>query len=80
MKYGQLIEYNMKNIFLKKSHTEWGGEAIPRPFPKKSKLSISLAINSVKFEAVFIVCLVKDYGIISKLSYRLLAFFYLRFL
>ena len=42
MKFGQLIEYNMRNIFLEKSYTQWGGETIPRPFPKKSKLIISL--------------------------------------
>ena len=36
------IGYNMKNIFFKKSFTKWGGEAIPRPFPKKSKSRISL--------------------------------------
>ena len=42
MKFGQLIEYNMRNIFLEKSYTKCGGETIPRPFSKKSKLSISL--------------------------------------
>ena len=42
MKFGQLIEYNMRNIFLEKSYTKYGGETIPRPFSKKSKLSISL--------------------------------------
>ena len=42
MKYGQLIKYNLKNIFREKSHTKCGGETIPRPFLKKSKLSISL--------------------------------------
>ena len=42
MKFGQLIEYNMKNIFLEKSYTKCGGETIPRPFSKKPKLSISL--------------------------------------
>ena len=42
MKFGQVIEYNMKNIFLEKSYTKYGGETIPRPFSKKSKLSISL--------------------------------------
>ena len=40
MNFGQLIEYNMKNIFLEKSYTKCGGETIPRQFPKKSKLSI----------------------------------------
>ena len=42
MKFGQLIEYNMKNIFLEKLYTICGVEAIPRPFSRKSKLRISL--------------------------------------
>ena len=46
IKFGQLIEYNMKNIFVKKSYTRYGGETILRPFSKKSRLSISL--NSLK--------------------------------
>ena len=42
VKFGQLIEYNMRKIFLEKSYTKCGRETIPRPFSKKSKLSISL--------------------------------------
>ena len=42
MKFGQLIEYNMRNIFVKKSYTKCAGESISRPLSKKSKLSISL--------------------------------------
>ena len=42
MKFGQLIEYNMRNTFVEKSYTKYGGENIPRPFSKKSKLIISL--------------------------------------
>ena len=42
IKFGQLIEYNMSNIFLEMSYIKCGGEASPRPFYKKSKLSISL--------------------------------------
>ena len=42
IKCDQLIEHNMRNIFLEKSYTKCGGETIPRPFSKKSKLSISL--------------------------------------
>ena len=42
MKFGQLIEYNMRNIFVEKSYTKCAGEIIPRPLSKKSKLSISL--------------------------------------
>ena len=41
MKFGQLIEHSMRNIFLEKSYTKCGGETIPRSFSKKSKLSIS---------------------------------------
>ena len=40
--FGQLIEYNMINIFLEKSYKTFGGEGSPRPFYKNSKLSISL--------------------------------------
>ena len=42
MKFGQLKEYNIKNIFVEKSYTKCARETIPRPLPKKSKLSISL--------------------------------------
>ena len=41
-KLGQLIKYKMTIIFLEKSYAKCGRETIPRPFYKKSKLSISL--------------------------------------
>ena len=41
MKFGQFIEYIMENIILENSYTNHGGETDPRPFSKKSKLSIS---------------------------------------
>ena len=41
MKYGQLLEYNMRNIFLETSYTKCGVETSPRHFSKISKLSIS---------------------------------------
>ena len=37
MKFGQLIEYNMWNIFVEKLNTKCGGETIPRPLSKRSK-------------------------------------------
>ena len=40
MKFSQLIENNMRYIFVKNSYTKDGGETIPRSFSKKSKLSI----------------------------------------
>ena len=42
MKFGQLIEYNTRNIFLEKSYTKYGRETVPRPFSKKLKFSMSL--------------------------------------
>ena len=42
MKFGQLLEYNMRNIFVEKSYTKFSGETIPRPFFEKLKLSRSL--------------------------------------
>ena len=42
IKFGQLIEYNMRNIFVEKSYTKCAEETIPRPLSKKLKLSISL--------------------------------------
>ena len=42
MKFGQLIEYNMRNIFVAKSYAKYAKETIPRLLSKKSKLTISL--------------------------------------
>ena len=42
IKPGQLIEYNLRNIFLEKSYTKCGGGTIPSPFSKNSKLNITL--------------------------------------
>ena len=41
MKFDQLIECNIRDIFIKKSYTKCGGKTIPRPFSKESKLIIS---------------------------------------
>ena len=32
MKFGHLIEYNIRKMFLENSYTKCGGEAIPRSF------------------------------------------------
>ena len=53
MKFAQLIEYNMKNIFLKKSYANFGGETIPRPFSKKSKFTMPLHQSSKVLYVVF---------------------------
>ena len=38
IKSGKLIEYNIRTIFPEKSFSKFGGETIPRPFSKKSKI------------------------------------------
>ena len=38
MKFGQLIEYDMRNIYFEKSYTKCAGEIIPRPLSKKTKI------------------------------------------
>ena len=58
MKFGQLIEYKVGNIFLEKSYAKYGGESFP----------ITLFVLFV-----FIVCQVEDYRNILKLSCRPLA-------
>ena len=42
IKFAQLIQYNMRNIFIDNSYRKCGGEVNLRPFYKKSKLNISL--------------------------------------
>ena len=42
IEFGQLIEYNIRNIFLEKLKTKCGRETIPKLFSKNSNLSISL--------------------------------------
>ena len=41
-KFGQLIDYFMRIIFIQKRYTKCGGETTPRPFSEKLKLNISL--------------------------------------
>ena len=42
MKFFQLIDYDMRNIFLEISYKKCGGETSSRLFSEKLKLSISL--------------------------------------
>ena len=41
-KFALLIKYNMRNIYLEKSYTKYGGATIPRPSSKELELSLSL--------------------------------------
>ena len=48
MKLGRLIEYNMENIFLEKSDTNFCRAAVSKTFYRKSKLSVDLDQQSEK--------------------------------
>ena len=54
MKFGQLIECNMGNIFIKKSNTKSGGETSPIHFAEKLKLSLSLTQQSKVLCSLFL--------------------------
>ena len=68
MKFGQLIEHSMKNIFLGKSYTKFDGEASPRPFYKKSKLNIRSTVRNV-ISLLLLYVLVEIYENILKRSW-----------
>ena len=70
--YSQLVEYNMRNIFLEKSYTKWGRETIPRPFSKNLKLYISVDQKSKVLYSLFLLYQVEGYRNILKLSCRIL--------
>ena len=53
MRNNMLIEYNMTNIFLEISYIKCGEETSPRPFYKKSKLSMSLDQQSEMLLSLF---------------------------
>ena len=54
MKFGQLIECNIRNIFLEKSYTKCGGENSPGPFFEKVKLTIYLDQSSKDLCSLFL--------------------------
>ena len=54
MKFGLLMEYNMRNLFLEKSCTKCGGETNPRPFSEKLSLNISLDQYSTVLHSLFL--------------------------
>ena len=54
MTYGQLIECNVRNIFLEKPDIKCGGETSPRLFSEKLKLRISLNQQSRVLHSLFL--------------------------
>ena len=54
MKFGHLIEYYLKNIFIEKSYTKCDGVTIPRSFFEKLKFSISIDQHSKVLYILFL--------------------------
>ena len=69
MKFGRLIEYDIRNIFLEISYSKCGAKTCPRPFSGKSSI---LWIDTLK--SVFIISQVEGSRNILKLSCKSLAF------
>ena len=68
MKFGQLIECNVRNIFQEKSCIKGGRETSSRPFSNKSKLRISLDQLSEILHTLFLLyAQLEDYQNILKL-------------
>ena len=54
MKFGQLIQYNMRKIFLEKLYAKCSEETSPRPLSEKLELSISLDQQSKLLYGLYI--------------------------
>ena len=51
MEYGQLVEYNIRNIYLNRSYTKCGGNTIPKVFSKNSNLIKPFFLHDQKTKA-----------------------------
>ena len=72
--FDQLIEYNMKDVFLQNSYAKRGRQTSPKIFPR-NKNRAYLWISSLKFYAVcFILCPIQGLPNILKLKCWPLAF------
>ena len=68
IKFGWLVQYNMRNILPEKSYTKYGGVSSPRPFSKKLKLNMSQDKRSEILNSLFLLHFqVKDYQKILQL-------------
>ena len=75
MKFGQLVEHNMRNIFLEKLRIKCGERTSPRVFFKKLKLSMYLDQQSKGiYSSILLDGSVEDHLNIQKLRCWLLAF------
>ena len=62
VKFIQLIEHNVRNIFLEKSYTICGGGTSPKPFSKNQNWA-NLWVNSLMFSTLCFYCISKSRAI-----------------
>ena len=74
MKFGQLIECNMRNIFFQKSYIKCAGDTSPSHFPK-NRNGAYLWINSLEIYKVYFYCML-SWGLSKyiEIKFRPLAF------
>ena len=60
MKFGPLIESNMRNIFLDKSHAKCDGETSPRPFSEKLPADHLLLLILSFYSPCLIFCTISE--------------------
>ena len=71
MKFGQLLEHNMINIFIGKSNTKCGQKTIYKPDPfLKNQNWAYLWINSLKFHATYLYCVLR-WGLLKCIETKL---------
>ena len=76
MKVGQLIEYNMRNVFVEKSYTKCAGESIPRPLSKKMKIkNISGSIVESIQQFLFYCMLIRELSKYSEIRLQTICFY-----
>ena len=75
IKIDQLIEFNMRNLFLEKSYKKCGGQTYSRYFSKESKFKISQNQNfEISYSFLFLCIRFEDYQNILRLRCWPLAF------
>ena len=69
MKFGQLIEDNMRKFFLEKRYLNCRGENCFKSVPEKSKLCMSLELHSeILYRLLLLYVRMEDYQVVLKLG------------
>ena len=72
MEFGQIMECNMRNIFLEKSYTKCGVATSPRPFSEKLKLVVSKYTETMPQVTCFYLKTKRRLGLVSSFIFRII--------